>query len=237
MTRATLHRAVLEQSAVLEERVHRASASPVFAATHTQVADRNVLRTPTVLHLEHASARIAATLAKAPAVLGRTAKPSTIYHFVLVHLELEETPLKDAMSSRHVCISIMYNNRFDLNWCKNLEYEMRFLYFSAAPPCSPSPCGPSSLCSVTNGYAVCSCPSGTSGDAATTGCRPECIVSSECSRDRACVRNKCVDPCVGACGTNAMCRVFDHAPICSCPPETAGNPFHDCVHRGLFNRQ
>lgn len=68
MTHAPLRRAVQELYAVLEEPVLRVSASPVFAVTHTQVADRNVSRTPTVLHPELASALIAEILAKAPAV-------------------------------------------------------------------------------------------------------------------------------------------------------------------------
>ncbi|XP_037295454.1 uncharacterized protein LOC119189544 isoform X2 [Manduca sexta] len=104
----------------------------------------------------------------------------------------------------------------------------------AAPPlCNPSPCGPGAICTESGNSAVCSCPSGTNGDAASTGCRPECVVSSECTRDRACVRNKCVDPCIGVCGNGAMCRVFDHAPICSCPPSSTGNPFSECVIRDI----
>ncbi|XP_028157244.1 uncharacterized protein LOC114350564 isoform X7 [Ostrinia furnacalis] len=98
----------------------------------------------------------------------------------------------------------------------------------SAPPCTPSPCGPGALCTVSGNNAVCSCPSGTSGDAASGGCRPECVVSSECARDRACVRNKCVNPCEGACGLAALCRVIDHAPICSCPSLTTGDPFLEC---------
>lgn len=100
--------------------------------------------------------------------------------------------------------------------------------YAAVPPCDPSPCGPGALCSAVGESAVCACPAGTSGDAAGAGCRPECVVSSECPRDRSCVRNRCIDPCVGACGNGAECRVFDHAPICSCPPPTTGDPFFDC---------
>lgn len=106
------------------------------------------------------------------------------------------------------------------------------LILSSAPPCNPSPCGPGAVCTTSGSSAICSCPSGTYGDAKSTGCRPECVVSSECPRDRACVRNKCIDPCIGTCGNGAMCRVFDHAPICSCPPTTTGNPFTECTLKG-----
>lgn len=106
MTLALLHRAVLELFAVLEGLVLRASVKLVFAATHTPVADRNVLRTQTVRRPERASARIAVIHAKEPVVSGQTVKPSTIYPFVPVHLEREETPSRDVMSSCHVCIEI-----------------------------------------------------------------------------------------------------------------------------------
>lgn len=118
--------------------------------------------------------------------------------------------------------------------CKILIKYKNIVFLPTAPPCTPSPCGPGAICTESGNKAMCSCPSGTSGDAATTGCRPECVVSSECQRDRACVRNKCIDPCVGACGNGAMCRVFDHAPICSCPPRTTGDPFIECRERGIF---
>lgn len=104
MTHAPLHRAVLEQFVVLEGQALRASANLVFVATHTQVAARNVSRTLTVLHPELASARIVATLAKAPVVSEQTVKPSTIYLFVRVHLEREETHSKYVKSLRHVRI-------------------------------------------------------------------------------------------------------------------------------------
>lgn len=37
------------------------------------------------------------------------------------------------------------------------------------------------------------------------GCRPECVLSSDCPSDKACIRNKCKDPCPGVCGLNAEC--------------------------------
>lgn len=89
--------------------------------------------------------------------------------------------------------------------------------------CNPSPCGPNTKCD--NG--VCTCISEYHGDP-YTGCRPECIVSYDCPRDRACIRNKCVDPCPGTCGQRAVCEVINHIPMCNCPPGFTGNAFTEC---------
>jgi len=93
-------------------------------------------------------------------------------------------------------------------------------------PCSPSPCGPNSQCREINGQAVCSClPTYTGSPPA---CRPECTVSSECSLDKACVNQKCVNPCPGPCAPNARCNVRNHSPICSCLNGYTGDPFSRC---------
>jgi hypothetical protein len=94
-------------------------------------------------------------------------------------------------------------------------------------PCSPSPCGPNSQCREINGQAVCSCVPGYIGSPPT--CRPECVTSSECSLNEACVNQKCIDPCPGTCGLNARCQVVNHSPICSCPPKYSGDPFTRCL--------
>lgn len=93
-------------------------------------------------------------------------------------------------------------------------------------PCYPSPCGPNSNCRENNGVAVCSCHQGMIG--APPSCKPECVVSSECDLQKACLRNKCVDPCPGTCGQNAQCKVINHNPICSCSPKFTGDPFTRC---------
>jgi len=73
-------------------------------------------------------------------------------------------------------------------------------------PCNPSPCGANAVCKERNGAGSCTCLPEYSGDP-YTGCRPECVLNTDCSKARACVRNKCVDPCPGTCGLNAECRV------------------------------
>lgn len=93
-------------------------------------------------------------------------------------------------------------------------------------PCQPSPCGPNSQCRENNGQAICSCLPNYIGS--PPGCRPECTVSSECPQDKACVNQKCVDPCPGTCGLNAKCNVINHSPICSCSPGHTGDPFTRC---------
>jgi len=107
-----------------------------------------------------------------------------------------------------------------------------FLFLSSAvkqepgDPCAPSPCGPNSQCRNVNGQAVCSCLPTYIGS--PPGCRPECVVSSECAQNRACVNQKCVDPCPGTCGLNARCEVINHSPICSCQFGFTGDPFTRC---------
>ena len=107
-----------------------------------------------------------------------------------------------------------------------------FLFFSSAvkqkpgDPCVPSPCGSNSQCRNVNGQAVCSCLPAYIGT--PPGCRPECVVSSECVQNRACMNQKCVDPCPGTCGLNARCEVINHSPICSCQVGFTGDPFTRC---------
>lgn len=93
-------------------------------------------------------------------------------------------------------------------------------------PCQPSPCGPNSQCKELNNQAICSCLPSYIGS--PPGCRPECVVSSECSYDKACSNQKCVDPCPNTCGQNAKCRVNNHSPICYCMDGYTGDPFTRC---------
>lgn len=93
-------------------------------------------------------------------------------------------------------------------------------------PCDPSPCGPNSQCRVNEKQAVCSCRTGYIGS--PPSCRPECVTSSECPTNRACINQKCQDPCPSSCGVNANCRVVNHSPICSCKNTYTGDPFTGC---------
>lgn len=57
---------------------------------------------------------------------------------------------------------------------------------------------------------------------------PECVVNDDCTANKACVNRKCVDPCVGSCGINAVCITVRHAAVCSCPEGYGGSPFVSC---------
>lgn len=98
----------------------------------------------------------------------------------------------------------------------------------------PSPCGPNSQCRVVNGQGVCSCLPEYTGTPPM--CRPECVVNSECPQDRACINQKCVNPCPASCGMFATCVVRNHSPICACRESYTGDPFTRCfpVPRKIF---
>jgi hypothetical protein len=93
-------------------------------------------------------------------------------------------------------------------------------------PCNPTPCGPNSQCQVVSGQAKCGCQPNMIGT--TPNCRPECVLNSDCPSNRACINQKCVDPCPGSCTPNAECRVVNHSPSCTCAVGFSGNAFSDC---------
>jgi hypothetical protein len=91
-------------------------------------------------------------------------------------------------------------------------------------PCTPNPCAQNAVCN--NG--ICTCLAEYHGDP-YTGCRPECVLNSDCPRDKACLRSKCVNPCsLEACAQNAICEVVSHIPMCRCPPGFEGNALVQC---------
>lgn len=111
--------------------------------------------------------------------------------------------------------------------------------FSAVPPkeqtpevvdqCFPNPCGPNGVCyPSTGGSFVCSCTPGYFG----TPCRPECTVDPDCPMNKACYKQKCVDPCPGVCGVNSECSVVSHSPKCSCRDGYTGDSFSRCYPKG-----
>jgi hypothetical protein len=88
--------------------------------------------------------------------------------------------------------------------------------------CTPSPCDPNSQCKIYgNQVAICEPCRG-------YDCRPECLSSAECPFNKACIGQRCMDPCPGSCGVNALCMVVNHNPVCSCPSGYVGNPFEHC---------
>lgn len=94
-------------------------------------------------------------------------------------------------------------------------------------PCVPSPCGSNALCKEQNGAGSCSCLPDYIGNP-YEGCRPECVLNSDCPSNKACIRNKCTDPCPGTCGQNAECQTINHLPSCICVNGYIGDPFRYC---------
>ncbi|KAF7389943.1 hypothetical protein HZH68_011800 [Vespula germanica] len=99
------------------------------------------------------------------------------------------------------------------------------------------PCLENARCDVLDTVPVrtmtCTCPEGwiTHIDGI---CRPiqitnigACVTNDECNDNEACVNRQCRDPC--NCGTNAICFVRNHKPICSCKEGYQGNPEIACV--------
>lgn len=62
-------------------------------------------------------------------------------------------------------------------------------------------------------------------------CRPECVSNTDCSRQLACINQKCRNPCIDSCGANAECHVVSHTAMCNCMPNYTGDPFTQCIIR------
>lgn len=94
-------------------------------------------------------------------------------------------------------------------------------------------CALTAECYAHNHRAECRCPSGLQGNPLVKCVRVECRSDSDCSTDRSCQHNQCINPCASnynpPCAQNAICTVRSHTAICNCPdalPE--GNPLSFC---------
>lgn len=94
-------------------------------------------------------------------------------------------------------------------------------------PCTPNPCGIHAICREQNGAGACQCEASYIGDP-YQGCRPECILSSDCPSHLACINNKCQDPCPGTCSLNAYCQVINHVAKCYCNNGFTGDGYRYC---------
>lgn len=102
-------------------------------------------------------------------------------------------------------------------------------------PCYSSPCGANAICRVQNNYAICECIPEYHGNPYDR-CRPECISNSECTKDKACINYKCIDPCPGTCGLNAECTVTNYVPSCTCPYGMTGDAFRQCQYIPIMSK-
>lgn len=79
---------------------------------------------------------------------------------------------------------------------------------------------------MSNNQAVCTCQPEYIGT--PPNCRPECLVSSDCAQQQACINKKCQNPCEDVCGINTECKVINHSPICTCKFQYTGDPLSQC---------
>lgn len=192
--------------------------------TPTPVADQNACKTLNVRIQRLALIRNAVIRAQACVEIMLNASLSITLHHANVSQDILEILLLSVAKSQEVNL-----NDFFLQFqCSLLTYTHNYSddYIPPVNPCQPSPCGPYSSCKIHDGHAVCSCLQGYNGS--PPSCKPECSVSSDCSSNKACENERCIDPCPGTCGHDARCNVVNHSPICSCPPNYSGDPFVRC---------
>lgn len=127
------------------------------------------------------------------------------------------------------CLIIEHSNYlFKANIYNNFNYIADPVPIEYLSPCEPSPCGTNAICKEQNGAGSCSCLPGFEGNP-YDGCRYECSLNTDCASNKACIRNKCQNPCPGSCGANAECLVINHLPMCTCYNGYTGDPFKYCT--------
>jgi hypothetical protein len=128
------------------------------------------------------------------------------------------------VSHTPVCICLAGYTGDPFTQCSILQREP---VYETSTPCNPNPCGSNAQCREQNGAGACTCTADYIGNP-YEGCRPECVLNSDCPSNKACIRNKCQDPCPGTCGQNADCQVVNHLPSCTCYQGYTGDPFRLC---------
>lgn len=103
-----------------------------------------------------------------------------------------------------------------------------------------TPCNQPSKCQVIPSAPVrtmiCICPEGYISSGSGSCKQMEltrvvgCISDSECAPERSCINSICRDPC--NCGQNALCRIKEHKPVCTCEQGFDGNPEIGCIKIG-----
>lgn len=126
------------------------------------------------------------------------------------------------------------------NDCKNPEQCIRGTCIEA---CQVNHCGVNALCKSFDHGAICYCAPGYTGNAHVECSNipknpievlpPECYNDNDCTYDKACRNEMCVNPCrvSNTCASNAFCSVTNHQPICRCPLGYEGNPRVECIAR------
>jgi len=98
------------------------------------------------------------------------------------------------------------------------------------PVCTDGICGTNANCYGSNHRAICECPPGYQGNPKTSCVLLGCRSDSECPPSKACINQKCVDPCDGAnpCDPTSECKVYNHRVNCVCPPGYVGDVGTGC---------
>ncbi|XP_076233117.1 uncharacterized protein LOC143178381 [Calliopsis andreniformis] len=110
----------------------------------------------------------------------------------------------------------------------NCNYQLRILNSGNIGGCETYTCGVNARCTISDGRPVCSCMNLHMGDPLSRCTRVECQINEDCSDSKVCTNNRCINPCDGLCGINAICETRNHVPTCYCPPEMTGDPFAVC---------
>lgn len=191
--------------------------------------DRNVLLVQNVLQIALALIKSASIHAQEFVDSTRDAKQSITVRFVVV---MKDILVIHSWNASIYLVSFKRKSFIHLHIC---DWTFNYHYFFADEPpipsvnrnpCAPSPCGPFSMCQAVGDLPSCTCLQNYIGS--PPNCRPECTINSECVSNRACIREKCRDPCPGSCGIGAQCTVINHTPTCTCPEGYTGDPFNNC---------
>lgn len=119
--------------------------------------------------------------------------------------------------------------------CRCMENMVGNPYESCSYPardtnvtCGDNICGSNAECTQKRKVFKCVCKKDFFGDP-LVGCQPECTINSECPLDKACVRNRCINPCdENICGVNARCETKNHRGVCTCLENYTGNAYLMC---------
>ena len=96
-------------------------------------------------------------------------------------------------------------------------------------PCDPDPCGPNTNNHNNGIFCACTCKPNYFGNP-KGGCKRECEANTDCPIDKECKNFRCKDACIRSkCAYNALCTATDHKAICTCPDESTGNPYEECI--------
>lgn len=120
-----------------------------------------------------------------------------------------------------------------------MELKLFIFISSLEDLCRPNPCGTNAQCvpghdNTGKERPVCTCYAGYTGNPLTHCSRGECQSDSECADHRTCINYSCVDPCIGQCGTNAICEPRRHVAVCRCREGFTGDATVSCRQSRSF---